>query len=416
MAPGATPSFPGAAAPGRLSIIRHPASFRRKEFHVEGNVVRVTLSLIGPGILLIFGVAFAATWSIERSRPYLLCLAAACWVFTLAALCQILHWPADTGPNALLSGALYTAAVLLTVQGLLWRAGRPARWRTGVAMLAAFVGALAYFFYVDRNLLVRIYLQNFGYGLLLLGAAWRMRHLARGRTVDRILFWVLLVFGLQFFPRTLLTIGFTAPTGARAFADSVFWQTLQLSLAVLGTALALAMLAACAADIIEDLRRDRDVDGLTGLLNRRAFQERAMACLGHPDAGSLVLCDVDHFKRINDIGGHDAGDGVLREVASVLRHASRQSDVVGRLGGEEFGVFLPSANLAEAAAFAARLQRAVAGHAYTQAPGNTRITASFGAAQAQARESWEALYRRTDALLYQAKRNGRDQVVSMAAD
>src|SRR5690606_34867926 len=115
--------------------------------------------------------------------------------------------------------------------------------------------------------------------LVLTATALRLRRLAGGRMVDRILFWLLLGFGLQFFPRTLLTIGFSAPADAHAFANSAFWQTLQLSLAVLGTALALAMLAACACDIMDDLRRERDTDGLTCLLNRRAFQERVAAYL-----------------------------------------------------------------------------------------------------------------------------------------
>jgi diguanylate cyclase (GGDEF)-like protein len=380
---------------------------------LEGSVVRVTLSLIGPGILLIFGIAFAATWSIERKRTYLLYLAAGCWIFTLGAASQILHWPGSAGSNAVALGALYSAAVLITVQGLLLRGARPAPTRVLVMVLAAFVLLIAYYFYVDRNLLARVYIQNFGYGAVLLAAAVRLRHWSRGPAVDRILFWVLLLFALQFFPRTVLTIGFTAPVGERAFADSVFWQTLQLSLAVLGTSLALAMLAACVADIIADLRRDRDIDGLTGLLNRRAFQERVTAQLRGPrTAGALVLCDVDHFKTINDFHGHDAGDKVLRSIADVLRSSTRRTDIAGRLGGEEFGVFLLAADVREACAFAARLKGEIAACDFMLEGSKTQVTASFGVSDTQAGDTWEGLYRRTDALLYDAKRNGRNRVVA----
>jgi diguanylate cyclase (GGDEF)-like protein len=396
---------------------------------VDGSVVRVTLSLIGPGILLIFGIAFAATWSVDRKRGYLLDLAAGCWLFTFGAASQILHLPSGAGPNAVASGALYTAAVLLTAQGLLRRAERPVPGWLLALLLAVFVALIAYYFYVDRNVLARVYIQNFGYGLVLLATALRARQWRQGRLVDRILFWILLVFALQFFPRTLLTIGFTAPVGARAFANSVFWQTLQLSLAVLGTGLALAMLAACAADIIEDLRRERDADGLTELLNRRAFQERVTACLrtmasapvsrggragGMPrrSPGALVLCDVDHFKAINDSHGHAAGDKVLRGIADVLRSTTRPTDIAGRLGGEEFGIFLPGAAVREACVFAARLKEEIAGCEFMLGGTRTFVTASFGVSDTQGGDTWEALYRRTDALLYDAKRNGRNRVVA----
>ncbi|ANN79086.1 GGDEF domain-containing protein [Bordetella flabilis] len=396
---------------------------------MDGAVVRVTLSLIGPGILLIFGIAFAATWFMDRKRGYLLDLAAGCWLFTFGAASQILYLPPGAGANAVVSGTLYSAAVLLTAQGLLRRAQRPVPGWVLASLLAVFVMLIAYYFYVDRNVLARVYIQNFGYGLVLFATAVRARQWRRGRLVDRVLFWILLVFALQFFPRTLLTIGFTAPATARAFADSVFWQTLQLSLAVLGTGLALTMLAACVADIIEDLRRERDADGLTELLNRRAFQERVTAHLrtmaaatgrrgtaagGAPQRspGALVLCDVDHFKAINDRHGHAAGDKVLRGIANVLRCTTRANDIVGRLGGEEFGIFLPGAAVQEACAFAARLKEEIAGCEFMLGGARAFVTASFGVSDTQGADSWEALYRRTDALLYDAKRNGRNRVVA----
>ncbi|MEI2417063.1 GGDEF domain-containing protein [Orrella sp. JC864] len=377
---------------------------------MDGSVVRVTLSLIGPGVLFLFGLAFACTWLLDRRRGHVLYMAAGCWTFTLGALSQILHLPAGTGPNALVSGALYTLALLLVSQGLLLRAGRPAAWRTGLAILAAFTLLLAYFFYVDRNLLARVYIQNFGYGLLLTACAWRVRHLARARIADRVLFWVLLGFALQFFPRTLLTIGFQAPADARAFADSAFWQTLQLSLAVLGTALALAMLAACVHDILEALRRERDQDGLTGLLNRRAFLERIVPLLqGRPGSGALILCDVDHFKQINDTHGHPAGDVVLGAVAHALRHTVRAHDLLGRLGGEEFATFVAGSHAQQACRLAERQRLAVLA-CHAARPGLPPVSASFGVALAEPGDDWGALYARADALLYEAKRRGRNRV------
>lgn len=387
-------------------------------FEMQGSVVRVTLSLIGPGIISVFGIAFLAAWSYDRRRPYLVLLAAACALFALGASSQILYWPRDTGLNAMVSGALYTCAVIAAVEGVLSRSGRAFGLWIDIAIFAAFSLALWYFFYVDRSLLARIYVQNFGYGLLLCVAALRLSQLRRGRVVDRILFWTLFLFGLHFFPRTVFTVGVSPPTGEPAFADSVFWQTLQLSLAVLGAASAMATLAAAVSDLIDDLRRERDLDHLTGLLNRRGFETEIAAPMRRaPEGGALILCDVDHFKSINDTFGHDVGDVVLQEIGTILRKTARKGDLVGRWGGEEFAVFLPDASRSDAAECAERLRQTIAS---SRIPGldDRSVTASFGVATIREAGDWAALYKLADSRLYVAKASGRDRTVDrgMSAD
>jgi diguanylate cyclase (GGDEF)-like protein len=346
----------------------------------------------------------------ERRRPYLLLLASACLLFALGAASQILHRPAAAGPNAIASGTLYTAAVLLAAQGILLRSRTPVSWVVCGAVLAGFTMALGYFFYVDRNLLVRVYIQNFGYGLILLIAALRLKAVPRTRAIDRILFWVLLIFALHFFPRTLLTIGFSAPAGLKAFATSPFWLVLQVSLAVLGAALALAVFAAAFSDVIEDLRRERDIDALTGILNRRGFEEAMAGLAGSDEPASLLLCDVDRFKQVNDLYGHDAGDAVLQALGQILRDVARAGDVVGRFGGEEFMLFLPATDLREASACAERLRAAVAAHHFPHLSPGQRVTASFGVVQLRPGEPW------VESCLYAAKKAGRNRIVTAPDD
>lgn len=380
---------------------------------MDGTVVRVTLSLIGPSIMLVFGLAFAGAWAVDRRRPYLLLLALTCLLFTLGAVSQILYWPKDTGLNAMVSGTLYTAAVLLAAQAILLRSGRAFPWSWCPVLLAGFMALMAYFFYVDRNLLARVYIQNFGYGLILLAAALRLRTATGERQVDRVLFWVLLAFALHFFPRTLMTLGLSAPAGERPFANSVFWQTLQLSLAVLGAALALAIFAAAFSDLLDDVRRERNTDPLTGTLNRRGFDDAVAARLKKlAGPASLVLCDVDHFKRINDLHGHDAGDAVLMMLGRLLLDSAGIEDAVGRFGGEEFVVFLPAAGLQEATACAERLRAAVAGHRFPHLQDGEMVTASFGVAELRPGEPWESLFKRADTGLYAAKNAGRNRTVA----
>ncbi|WP_260855396.1 GGDEF domain-containing protein [Mesorhizobium amorphae] len=228
---------------------------------------------------------------------------------------------------------------------------------------------------------------------------------------EKVLFWVLLAFSLHFFPRTVLTVGTVAPS-AGTFGTSPFWLALQFSLAVLGVMLALALFAVTVSDMVADLRHERAVDPLTGVLNRRGFDERAHELLA--DARnwpiSLILVDIDHFKTINDTFGHPAGDAVLKAFGHLLHDAMRQVDVCGRLGGEEFAYLLPNCDAAGAHVFAQRLRENVRRNRFDGLPQSHQLTASFGVASARHGEGLGEMTARADAALYRAKRQGRDRV------
>jgi diguanylate cyclase (GGDEF)-like protein len=372
------------------------------------------MALIGPGVLCVFGLAFLWAWAIERKRHYLLLLAAAPCLFALGVMIQVFGWPANTAPNALLSAFFYTSAVLLTAEAILRRSGKRFGLRADAAMLIAVLGGLWYFASVAPNTLVRVYIQNFGYGVILLLAALRLAHLRRGAWGDRALFWMLFAFALHFFPRTILTIGLSAPATASAFGASLFWAALHLSLAVLGAGLALAILAAALSDVIEDLRRERDVDGLTGILNRQGFESRAAAIIAEAGRGSctLIACDLDHFKQINDRHGHASGDAVLTVFGKLLRLSARATDLVGRLGGEEFAVLLAGATREGAVEFAERLRVELSQAAFEFLPADGRVTASLGIAELRQGESLSQLLARADRRLYRAKAAGRNRTVA----
>src|SRR5690606_17086778 len=119
--------------------------------------------------------------------------------------------------------------------------------------------------------------------------------------------------------------------------------------------------------------------------------------------------DIDHFKRINDTMGHDAGDRVLVELARIFELTLRAQDVVSRWGGEEFLVMLPQTELAAACDVAERLRRAVQGHRFGSAEGVGPVTVTLGVAQYES--SIEACLKSADNALYYGKANGRNQVV-----
>lgn len=161
----------------------------------------------------------------------------------------------------------------------------------------------------------------------------------------------------------------------------------------------------------DQLQELASTDPLTLLRNRR-FMDRTMDAeakrsirYGTPLA--LVLLDIDHFKRINDSHGHQVGDQVLCQMAALLRDNSRESDIIGRWGGEEMLIVSPGLDMEHAKAYAERLRGFIESASFF---GGLRVTASFGVAEYEAGESLDSLLIRVDKLLYVAKNAGRNRV------
>jgi diguanylate cyclase (GGDEF)-like protein len=160
-------------------------------------------------------------------------------------------------------------------------------------------------------------------------------------------------------------------------------------------------------------RRRSTLDPLTGLFNRNALEQRLAELDGAPcdaEGGrshALLLCDLDHFKQVNDRLGHAAGDAVLQDVADAMRASLRAGDSIYRIGGEEILVVLPGAGEEDAVGVAERLRQAVR----RCRPGGVGVTISIGAAVTKPSVvNTDDLVARADAALYSAKAGGRDQV------
>jgi diguanylate cyclase (GGDEF)-like protein len=195
-------------------------------------------------------------------------------------------------------------------------------------------------------------------------------------------------------------------------------------LAIVLGALSLGLLAILVVRQLLRLRRLREhaaTDDLTGIANRRgvlAFLRerlRMAARAGSPLA--VVAFDIDHFKRINDVHGHDAGDRALRRIATLAAQVARASDRVGRIGGEEFLLVLPGGGEAVGMEIAERLRATVAAETFEDVGPGVRITISLGVASlggaksaADAAADADALVKRADVALYRAKQEGRNRV------
>ena len=192
-----------------------------------------------------------------------------------------------------------------------------------------------------------------------------------------------------------------------AFGDSV-----RPTLEVLASHVAVSLANARMLKRLEELAT---MDGLTGLFNKRALQEvgiqKIKSAQRFKKPLSLLICDIDHFKRVNDTYGHDMGDLVIKGFADVLKRVKRDTDAVGRFGGEEFVIVCEETDQHGAMLLAERIRSELEATQFHTELGPLKVTCSLGASLFPvAGQSWEALLNATDEALYASKRGGRNRV------
>lgn len=228
----------------------------------------------------------------------------------------------------------------------------------------------------------------------------------------------------QMTPEVDYVLGFARNKG-RYFADEADREAAEIQKHVAVIAFALGCLLTASSVLVvwrvrflhRGLAQLATTDFLTGLPNRRRFMEQAegefVRAARYQVAFALAVADIDFFKRVNDQYGHGAGDAALKTFAAICKETLRESDFVGRIGGEEFGVLLTNTSLDEAKAVLERLRLRIAEAVVTTSCGEqVRITASFGLASSDAMEDLDALFNQADKALYDAKESGRNRICS----
>ncbi|MFK7957427.1 MAG: GGDEF domain-containing protein [Lysobacterales bacterium] len=171
---------------------------------------------------------------------------------------------------------------------------------------------------------------------------------------------------------------------------------------------------------LDSARQEANRDALTGLVNRAGYDKAIKAEVARSSnsgqALSLIVCDIDHFKKLNDTLGHQAGDRVLASVAEVLVSTVRKTDLVARYGGEEFVVLLPAGDVTIAGRVAEKIRSEIAGANFQFKKRHVPVTLSCGFSQLSEHDTGESLFERADRLLYQAKSNGRNCVCGATID
>lgn len=294
--------------------------------------------------------------------------------------------------------------------------GRPTRWPAWIASLVPLCGALVYWRYAVDSIPVRVLVTTaFSAVVCVAIALLVLRHRPFGRSTYpyRVTAAMALMFAASQCARGLYFMTLTGASTPLMFASPGSVLTLVAGAAVLPT-LSMAAMMMVHDVLLADAREAANRDFLTGALSRKGFEAVARAQLADAQRQgwpvSLLIVDLDHFKAINDTLGHAGGDTVLREFVRVTQSQLRRSDVLGRMGGEEFAVLLPATALDDARRLAERLRVAAGAHCVTTAAGPCRYSMSGGIAVWRAGETLDHLSMRADVALYEAKRSGRNKV------
>lgn len=376
-----------------------------------------TLSLASAFISLVMVVSLSSLWLLHPRQLFLLDWISAgslfllSSVFTLMAFCQLLpEWLAPVLVNV-----TYLCAHAAILAGIRRQLHQVAHWDY-IAMLALVIVFLHTTPFVQSALGHRIVVF---YPLLMLINAliiWQLLQMAT--TELKTAYWPLLIAEVLFFIQLVVRFALMAnsePALATMAASS--WVSSSGTLALL--VFLLFVTVGCVLVVMRNqeisLKRASHVDQLTQCYNRRALDEMVPSAFANAQQVvkplSMVMFDVDHFKVVNDRFGHQFGDIVLQQVASIAAQELRGYDQLFRIGGEEFLAVLADVNAPQVQVIAERVRATVQQHQFAYNGQSFHISISIGIAHfAKADNNWQAMFHRADSALYVAKAQGRNQI------
>lgn len=371
-------------------------------------------------ICIMLAVVFFLAWKTIERKPHTLAWAL---LYVVAACNGVLNALNDLFPNRDLYWVIVNAVSLLT-QWLAWegyrsRAGRKA---FNVGIVAWFIGVellVILFTLVMPHMGLKMVMIPYSGGLVLLAIAWTVFDSGRRlRSAEIATVILCIIYAL---------VQFSSGTVALMQGQTLNQQYLDLYLMInfllmpaAFTGMGLFTLLIVVDDLGARLRRQARTDQLTGLKNRRGFGASARYFLRRARRQrrpiSLVLCDIDFFKEVNDSHGHLMGDQVLTQFANLLAKQIAEPGVVARVGGEEFAMLLPDQDAASASRIAEAVRQAVESNDFDLDGKPIKVTASFGITGIPVSdERLELSFKQADSALYQAKHAGRNRIQAFQA-
>ena len=374
----------------------------------------ILIGLLNPMIALIFASTFLVFWSRDKERTYIFVIAVSYLSMGVGFLVSLFGPDEWILLRSAISNFCYAAATVMLVWALAKRANLVAP-----ILLLSTIAALSVPFntwlkITSDNINASLYATNFIIGIMFGIGAWILRNNTNKNLIERILFWTILLTAIQFWVRPIISLAIETNIQPDEYRQTTYWVVLNFTTALFSVLVALALIAASARDVMSDVIKDTSFDHLTGLKIRRVFDEDARKMINdHASRNvplSLILLDVDHFKEINDTYGHPCGDQVLSTLGNVLKQSIRETDVAGRVGGEEFCILLSNTDGKASQVFAEGLRLKLPTIRLSCLPSSNSISASFGVVSYKKGDSLDELYKRADKALYQAKESGRNCV------
>lgn len=372
--------------------------------------------LMNPILASLMGSLLLLIWFYSRQQTAIKYFGIAYLSYALCNFQLILVFPSYVPLNVLSTGIFHALFASFFYAGVVTLGYKQPKWAIIAALAAVFLIARLYFGIMLEDRALRVYTVFSYYSAVLLLGAWQVRELRRESPLAAILFYLVLTFALASLPQALLS-DFNTNT-QYGFTPTEHWYTKHFAFNIFFIVFYSVLLAVIAWRGIREAKIEGATDPLTELFNRRGFESELEKQLEITDSYSLISLDLDNFKSVNDTYGHDVGDEALRMVAQRIVTSIRDEDIAVRMGGEEFLVFLPNTELNEATIFAERLREAISKEPIKVLGSSVEticVTSSFGVCHFNNDAHDNTLaqaYRFVDGLLYQAKKNGRNQVMA----
>jgi diguanylate cyclase (GGDEF)-like protein len=289
-------------------------------------------------------------------------------------------------------------------------------WRFMLGLIVAATVVVSLVQDLPRQSMTRMMAYQLPYALMTFRAIGIVRSSPfKHQRLDKLLMALLAATGIQFAAKPFIAQALGGwGASPQTYIQSNYAATSQALGAIFLVAIALLILVMIVRDVLADATSKSETDALSGLLNRRGFECHAKDALRsavrHGVPVALVIADLDHFKTINDNYGHACGDHTIKVFASLLREAAGDNHIAGRIGGEEFAVFLTGANLTTARLLAEGTRTTFSTLPIDGLAADHRCTASFGVAELHPEGDFDALMQHADQALYEAKKSGRNCV------
>ena len=371
--------------------------------------------LITPAMAIGFFILFLVMWHRGKMGDYVLAFGISYLLFAAGFL--VTHLMDTAGPYTWhLTQFFYTAALITGSWGLTRRVRQPTM--VGAFLIVYLLSAitLAVAVLAGPDIASRLVTVNIAYGAIKLMTMMLLIGAPKRDAIDRLIIATQAIIAAQFFIRPGLTLMMEQQIAAADYRGSLYYSILSLSVTLISIAGGLVLVGACIYDKVRSVRQSAERDGLTNLRSRRAFENDVVAMIDKAKAEdvpvALVVADLDHFKAVNDVWGHQVGDEAIAAFGKVIQSTIRDHDIAGRIGGEEFCIFAWNCDGEAAVAMAERVRKRLA---ITEVEGmgpDHRLTASFGVAGRNDGEGYGKLFARSDAALYRAKENGRNRCES----